>query len=228
MAGKPKELYLGLGLIIGFAVVFVLFFMPLYNGKNGLDYLDNLYNCISKGSAYYIPKVKKDVAQFSGNQVAVTIKTADRKQAEQTASLFKSAGAEVAVSESSLTVKGDLGKILSAALEDSDAMYRNDGKQVSGKYGYEERRVLYNWWKAFQEMDKDLGKQKKFKEGKAVVLVQQKALEASYNYYQIPAQSIGERWGTVMFSLFFYVVYTLWYGFSILFMFEGWGLNLGH
>jgi len=228
MAGKPKELYLGLGLIIGFVVVLVLFFLPLYNGKNGLDYLDNLYNCISKGSAYYIPKVKKDVALFKGNQISVTLKMADKQQAEQTASLFKQAGAETGLSEGTLTVKGDLGRILGAALDDADAMYRNDGKAVSGKYGYEERRVLYNWWKAFQEMDKDLGKQKKFKEGKAVVLVQQKALEASYNYYQIEPQSIGDRWGTVLFSLFFYVIYTLWYGFAILFLFEGWGLQLGH
>jgi len=228
MAGKPKELYLGLGLIIGFVIVLILFFLPLYNGKNGLDYLDNLYNCISKGSAYYIPKVKKDVARYDGNQVSVTLKMADKQQADQTASLFKSAGAETGVSEGTLTVKGDLGRILGAALDDANAMYRNDGKAVSGKYGYEERRVLYNWWKAFQEMDKDLGKQKKFKEGKAVVLVQQKALEASYNYYQIEPQSIGDRWGTVLFSLFFYVLYTLWYGFAILFMFEGWGLQLGH
>jgi len=228
MAGKPKELYLGFGLIIGFVIVLILFFLPLYHGKNGLDYLDNLYNCISKGSAYYIPKVKKDVAQFNGNQVTVTLKMADKHQAEQTATLLKSAGAETGVSEATLAVKGDLGRILGAALEDADAMYRNDGKAVSGKFGYEERRVLYNWWKAFQEMDKDLAKQKKFKEGKAVTLVQQKALEASYNYYQIEPQSIGDRWGTVMFSLFFYVLYTLWYGFAILFMFEGWGLQLGH
>ncbi len=79
-----------------------------------------------------------------------------------------------------------------------------------------------------QEMDKDLGKQKKFKEAKAALLVQKKAIEASYNYYKIEPQQIGERWGTVVFSLIFYVIYTLWYGFSILFMFEGWGLKLGH
>jgi hypothetical protein len=30
----------------------------------------------------------------------------------------------------------------------------------------------------------------------------------------------------VIFSLIFYVVYTLWYGFAIMFLFEGWGLQL--
>jgi hypothetical protein len=228
MASKPKELYLGFGLIIGFAVVLIFFFLPLYHGKNALNYLDNLYNSISKGSAYYIPKVRNDANQFNGNVVSVAVKMADDKQAEQTALLFKNAGTETAVSDSTLNVKGDLGKILGSALDDADAMYRNEGKKVSAKYGYDERRVLYNWWKAFQGMDKELGKQKKFKEGKIIVFVQQKAIEASYNYYQIEPQNIGDRWGTVIFSLIFYVVYTLWYGFAILFMFEGWGLQLGH
>ncbi len=228
MAGKPKKLYLGLGLIIGFVIILIFFFLPLYNGKNGLNYLDNLYNSISKDSAYYIPKVKKETSKFMGDEVSVTLKMADNKQAEQTALLFKGAGAETAVSDSTLKVKGDLGKILGNALDDADAMYRNEGKQVSARYGYGERQALYNWWKAFQGMDKDLGKQKKFKEGKIIVLVQQKALEVSYNYYQIEPQSIGDRWGTVTFSLLFYVVYTLWYGFAILFMFEGWGLRIGH
>jgi hypothetical protein len=31
-------------------------------------------------------------------------------------------------------------------------MYRNDGEKVSGKYGYDEKRVLFNWWKAFKEL----------------------------------------------------------------------------
>jgi len=228
MIGNAKQFYTGVGLIIGFAVVLVFFFLPLFDGKNGLDYLDNLYNTISKGSAYYIPKVKEDAQKFKGNAVSVTLKLADQKQAEQTAALFKAGGAESTFSGSELKVNGDLGKILENALADADAMYKNDGKQVAGKYGYEEKRVLYNWWKACAEMDRDLSKQKKFKEAKAVVLMQKKAIECSYNYYKIEPQNIGDRLGTVTFSLLFYVIYTLWYGFAILFMFEGWGLRLGH
>ena len=41
-------------------------------------------------------------------------------------------------------------------------------------------------------------------------------------------QSIMDRLGVVIFSLVFYVIYTLWYGFAILFMFEGWGMKLEH
>jgi hypothetical protein len=107
-------------------------------------------------------------------------------------------------------------------------MYNNDGKEVSLKYGYNERQVLFNWWEAFKEMDKELKKQKKFKEAKVVALAVKKAIEPSYNYYQIEPQKISDRFGIVIFSLVFYVVYTLWYGFAIMYMFEGWGLRLEH
>ena len=228
MIANVKQFYTGFGLMIGFAIVLILFFLPLYNGKNALDYLDNLYNTISKGSAYYIPKASEEAKKFKDTSVSVNLKMADSKQAEQTSALFKAGGAEVTVSGAELKATGNFEKILQNALVDADAMYKNDGKQVAGKYGYEERSVLYNWWKAFAEMDKDLSKQKKFKEAKAVVLIQKKAIEPSYNYYTIEPQNIGDRWGTVLFSLLFYVIYTLWYGFAILFMFEGWGLRLGH
>jgi hypothetical protein len=228
MIAKPKQYYTGLGLIIGFGIVLLLFFLPFYGGKNGLDFLDNLYNSISKGSAYYIPSVKKEVEPFAGDKVVVTLSMTDSKQAEQTALLFQAGGAETAVNGRELKVTGDLGNILANAVEDADAMYKNDGKRVADKYGYNERVVLFNWWQAMQRMDKALAKLKKFKEAKIVVFAQQKALEPSYNYYKVEAQNIGDRWATVVFSLIFYVIYTLWYGFAMLFMFEGWGLKVGH
>ncbi len=77
-------------------------------------------------------------------------------------------------------------------------------------------------------MESDLKHQKKFKEAKVVSVVVQKAVELGYNYYKVEPQKIGDKIGVVLFSLIFYVAYTMWYGFSILFMFEGWGLKLEH
>ena len=113
-------------------------------------------------------------------------------------------------------------------LEDADLMYHNDGAAVSGKYGYEERQALYNWWRALKEMEKDLKKQKKFKEAEVVAQVKKKAVETSYNYYGIEPRKISSKIGIVLFSLIFYVIYTVWYGFGFMFMFEGWGLKLDH
>jgi len=228
MIAHKKEFYGGFALLVAFFVALFIIFSPVFGGQNGLDYLDSLYNSISKGSAYYIPKVKEETDKFTGNNVTMALKMADENQAQQTASLFTEAGATAEVSGAQLNVSGDLGDILANCLKDSDSMYNNDGTTVSNKYGYNERQVLYNWHKALNAADKNLKKQKLFKEAKVVALVIKKVVETSYNYYKIEPQKIGDRVGIVVFSLVFYVGYTLWYGFAILFMFEGWGLRLEH
>jgi hypothetical protein len=88
--------------------------------------------------------------------------------------------------------------------------------------------ILFNWWNAFKTLDNDLKNQKRFKEAKIVSLVKKKAVETAYNYYNIEPQKISDRYGIILLSLVFYVVYTVWYGFSIMFMFEGWGMKLEH
>ena len=228
MIAHKKEFYGGVGMMAAFIVVLFIIFMPVFGGQNGLDYLDNLYNSISKGSAYYIPKIKEEAHEFVGNSVSVTLHMANEEQARQTAPLFMQGGALVNTLGAELKVSGDLGKIMENCLADADSMYHNDGEKVSGKYGYDEKRALFNWWKALKETDKDLKKQKKFKEAKMVALVGKKAVELGFNYYKIEPQKIGDKIGIVIFSLIFYVIYTLWYGFAIMFMFEGWGMKLEH
>ncbi len=228
MIANKKEFFGGSLMLLAFIAILIIIFSPVFKGQNGLEYLDALYNSISKGSAYYIPKVKEETGNFAGKSIEVTLSMADEKQANQTALLFKKGGASVNVAGDALRVTGDLGKILENSLTDADNMYNNNGKEVSEKYGYNERQVLFNWWKAFKAMDNDLKKQKKFKEAKVVAIVIKKAIEPSYNYYKIVPQKISDRFGIVIFSLVFYVIYTLWYGFAIMFMFEGWGLRLEH
>jgi hypothetical protein len=228
MIADKKEFYGGLGLLIGFAVVLVIIFSPVFKGQNGLEYLDGLYNSISKGSAYYIPKVKMEIDSFAGKSVSATIAMGDEEQARQTATLLMKGDALVNVSGTQLKIEGDLAKILLNCLADAECMYNNDGDTVAAKYGYNERKVLYNWWQALKAMDKDLTKQKQFKAANAIDAVATKTVETSYNYYRIKPQKISDRAFFVFFSLVFYVVYTLWYGFAILFMFEGWGMKLEH
>ena len=228
MIAHKKEFFGGVGMMIAFIIVLIIVFSPIFKGQNGLDYLDNLFNSISKGSAYYIPKVKEESNRFKNKSVTATIALASQKQAEQVAHLFKAGGAEPIVDGAQLKVTGDLGEILANCLDDADAMYHNDGQKVSSKYNHDEKQALYNWWQALNAMEKDLKKQKKFKEAEIVALVVKKAVESSYNYYKIEPQKITDRMGVVIFSLVFYVIYTIWYGFAIMFMFEGWGMRLEH
>jgi len=228
MIANKKKFILGLAMMATFIVVLIIFFSPAFNGKNGLEYLDDLYNSISKGSAYYIPKLREDVQPFAGSTVEMTLTLKSADQARQTSLLFEKAGALINVSDNNLKISGDLGAILQSCLEDSDSMYLNDGRKVSTRYGYDERQVMYNWWTASKEMDNDLKKQKKFKAADMVATVEKKAVETVYNYYRIEPQRISERYGIVVLSLVFYVIYTVWYGFAFMFLFEGWGLKLEH
>ncbi|MDY6854478.1 MAG: hypothetical protein SWO11_07190 [Thermodesulfobacteriota bacterium] len=228
MITEKNEFYKGLGLLVAFFIILIFMFMPIFKGENGLEYLDALYNSISKGSAYYIPKVKEETEKYKSNSVSLTLPMTNEAQARQIALLFTKSGGIVDVSESFLKITCDLGIVLENCLIDADMMYANNGRAVVDKYGYDEKQVLYNWWNSFKLMDKELKKQKKFKEAHIIELVKKKAVETSYNYYEIEPQRISERFGLVIFSLVFYVIYTLWYGFAIMFLFEGWGLQLEH
>jgi len=230
MIAHKKTFGIGLGMMVSFGIVLALIFLPLYGGQNGLNYLDSLYNSISKGSAYYIPAVKEEVQDFVGKTVTVKVTAEDTTTARQTALLFDNVGRDVRteVFGADLTIRGDLGKVLESCLADADLMYHNDGARIRSIYSTDERQVMYNWYKALSEMETDLKRQKKFKEAKVVSLVIQKAVECSYNYYTIEPKKITDALAIVVFSLVFYVIYTLWYGFAVMFMFEGWGMKLEH
>jgi len=228
MIANQKKFYSGAILLSAFMVVLIIIFMPLFNGHNGLSYLDSLYNSISKGSAYYIPKLKEAAGEFSGRNVTLTLNLADERQAGEIQPLFEKGGASVELSGNVLKISGGLAAIMTNCLADADDMFNNNGEKVAQKYGYNEKRALYNWWLALNATDRDLKKQKKFYEAKFIATVQQKAVECSYNYYKIEPQRISDKYGLVIFSLVFYVVYTLWYGFAIMNLFEGLGLRLEH
>ena len=229
MIADKKEFYGGVGLMGGFLLVLFMMFLPLYQGQNGLNFLDNLFNSISKGSAYYIPKVKADVAKsLAGKKMALDLKFENEVQAGECLPLFTKGGATAIVEGKKLKVDGDLDQMMANCLEDSDALYYNKSNVLEAKYGIKGKQVLYNWWVSLKAMQKSLNDNEQFKEATAVYSVQTKAVECSYNYYTIEPQSMSSRLGVVIFALVFYVIYTLWYGYAIMFMFEGWGLKISH
>jgi hypothetical protein len=216
----------GIILSISFLVVLAIIYSPVFKGKNGLEAADELFNSIAKGSTYYIPSVMQKNEAFLGKDFKVTIAMNNADMAEKTALLFSTAGALVDQSGAELTIRGDLGKVLGAALQDADNMFNNRGDALADKYGYDPKEAMYNWWSAFKLADKALKKQKMFKEAKFVSEVQTKAVETGYNFYGIAPEPVSKRAGILSFSLVFYVVYTLWWGFAIFYLFEGWGLRM--
>lgn len=223
-----KKFFTGLGLLLSFVILMAIIFSPVFHGRNGLEYMDSLYNSISKGSAHYIPELIGESAVFKGSRVTVNIRMDSEIQAQQTLPLFEKGGAEVETAGDRLRVTGDLGRIFENCLEDSEMMYHNEANHIESKYHLDGRRVLYNWYKALKAMEKELNDHGRFKEADMVTLILEKAVECSYNFYNIEPLKISESTGIVIFSLLFYVIYTVWYGFAFMFMFEGWGMRLEH
>ena len=233
MIHNKKEFNGGIALLVAFFIVLFAMFQPLFDGHNAMAYLDNLYNSISKGSAYYVPNLKEEAKTVAGYQVDVTFSMKSEAQAAGSVALLTAAGATAAADGKSLTVKGDYAAILNACLEDADAMYNNDGAALKAKYpayaDKDDRQALYDWNTILSGFDEALKDQKAFAQAKVATNIQSKVVETAYNYYSVVPEQIKDKMGIVIFSLAFYVIYTMWYGFGILFVFEGWGLKIsGH
>ena len=219
----------GIAMLVVFAGILGVIFSPVFPGKiNGLDYLDNLFNMVSKGSSYFIPGVMKDSDKFAGSLIDVTIKMGDENQAVETAKLMETAGAQATVSGQELTIKGDMANILKSSLADSDQMFANNGAPIQAKYGFPEKQVMFNWFSAFKAISNELTQQEKFAEAKPFSSVSKKALEPAYNYYGVKAMNWKENIAMILVALGFYVFYTVWYGFGLMYLFEGLGLKIGH
>jgi hypothetical protein len=220
-------------LLIPFFLVFAAIFMPWYPGPhggkvNGLDYLDNFFNELSKGSAYYVDRQKEKVAKYNGQNFSTTMTMNSVDEATTTAKLFNTNNIPATIDGSSVSISGDFGAMLTTMLDDADLMYKNDGAAVTQKYGINERKALNSWYKSLGAMEKDLNKAKEFEKAKVVKNAMTKAIEPAYNYYGVQAKPVKDEVVLLIFALTFYVVYTVWYGFGVLFLFEGMGIRLEH
>ncbi len=232
MSMQSKLKARGIIMLVMFFVLLAVIFSPVFPGRdkkvNGLDYMDNLFNMISKGSSYFIPKAIKDSEKYAGKMIDVKVVMKNDQQAGETVRIFAANGAQAAASGKEVVIKGDMGIMLKSSLTDADFMFKNDGKPVADKYGIPEKNVMFNWHTVFGAIGKDLTKQEKFDEAKPFANVQKKALEPAYNYYGVDAKNWKDNLALIVFALAFYVFYTLWYGFGLMWLFEGLGLKIGH
>jgi hypothetical protein len=233
MASTTQLKTQGFLLLASFFAVLIAIFMPLFPGTggtkvNGLDYLDNFFNQLSKGSAYYIDQQIKKAEQYNGQQFTASLKMKSPEEAAVTAKLFATNKITAAAEGDKVKVSGDFGSMITIMLQDADAMYKNDGAALSAKYGVNERQTIYSWYQALVAMEKDMTKAGQFAQAKFVKNCMTKAVEPAYNYYQVEAKSVKAEIVLLIASLAFYVIYTMWYGFGLLFLFEGAGIKLEH
>jgi len=224
---NKKTLSIGIFLALSFWGVLALIFSPIFGeGNNGLQFADDMFNKLAKGSSYFIPKVKKSNEKFMGKNFSAVIKFGKPEQASLAEKLAAAAGAQAVTANAETTINGDLGKFLSNILQDADDMFKNQGDMISKRYGIDEKEVMNAWWNVLSNMDKALKKTGNIVEAKMVSDVMKKAVEPAYNFYKIEGQQVSEKAGIMSGLLVFYVFYTMWWGFAIYYLFDGIGLTM--
>jgi len=223
---KKGSLSIGAFLALTFLGVLALIFSPVFgDGKNGLVYSDDMFNKLAKGSSYFIPKVAKSNEKYMNTTVIVPLKLDKPEQNPGAIKVLTAAGIQVS-SSSEPQINVNLGTLMARILQDADDMYKNDGKRISDRYGVNEKEAMTSWWNILKAMDKELKKQGKIDESKIVSDVMKKAVEPAFNFYQIDAQKVADKAGTMTGLLVFYVIYTMWWGFAIFYIFDGIGLTM--
>lgn len=233
----------GLILMVSFVGVFLFIMSPSFDGKTGLQFSDDFFNMLSKNSADYFPEVQKTVQKLKGKVISITatVKRPDvkdepdsikaqemaNKDAQVQAKALIAAGAQVDVKDNVMSVKADLGTITEFALNASKQVFNLKGEaELVKPENLEARKQVKTLWKAFGTMIKPMQREKYIDEAKSLDTVMRKAMEPAYNFYGVDGEPVSKNVPMLVGLLAFYVIYTLWYGFAIFFIFEGFGMSM--
>lgn len=229
---NKKAFSIGVFLAISFAGILLLIFTPIFGqdangrGMTGLQFSDHMFNKLSKGSSNFIPALHAQNAAFMGKPMAVDILLDQPERVATAQKLLTAAGARVTANGTAMRIEGDLGAIMAHILRDAAHMYANDGAALAKTYGLDAMKVMETWWHVLKHTDKALKKALLVPEANLVHAVKNRAVETSYNFYAIPAEQVADEWPLVSGLLVFYVLYTMWWGFAIFYLFEGMGLTM--
>jgi hypothetical protein len=222
----------GLALLVSFTVVFICIMLPLYGpeGKkqNGLEISDDFFNKLSKDSANYIKLVTDEVnAKVTDQKLNVTVKMAKPADAAEAAAIFTKAGFTGEAKEAEVRVSGPLKPMLLKFIADAQAVYDNDpGGKIKDFYGMGGDKALSLVWEVTNRSIKPLQKDKLLMEASILGSVNKRALEPAVNFYGIQGEPVSKNIPALTGLLVFYVIYTMWYGYSIFFLFDGIGMSM--
>lgn len=224
-----------------FLVVLFIMFMPWFGeGKNALEFSDEFFNELSKGSSDFSGEITKKAGEFAGKTVTLmpekkatipdgakgALKAEDVPA--KTAEMLKKAGFDAQVKDGALVVPADLGKLIAVVVKDSQAMFAvTDEKAPFELNGMNGKVAMTLWWNLLSNSIKPLQKEGKVAEATLLDLAIRKGIEPAYNFFGVKTKSVMSSAGVLLAGLLiFYVIYTMWYGYAIFDLFGGIGLTM--
>ena len=223
-----RKFALGVAGLVVFAAMLVLGFFPLYRGDNALQWADRMFNRLAKDSANYIETGKQKAEKFVGLTVDLGVNPKDNIDKAELARLIQLNGLDAGLlDDGRVRITGNFGQLTAAALQDAETAFNNENRRLEVKYGMSSEEVIYCWWIAFDGLTRRYLQENRATEANFTKFMTTKVLEPTYNFRGIHAYSVKDNALQVIGLLVFYIIYTLWYGFSIMLIFEGLGITVG-
>lgn len=219
-------------LLASFMCVFTVMLMPIFPGStstkvSGLDYADDLFNKLSKGSSYFIPMVQERVAKLESKEYTLSVVLKKESLMPIVVNIIQQAGGKAEAQGKNLTYTVNLQALLQKAVLVSDLMYNNNGEAVSKEYqNAAALKVSEAWWVLLSPSVKALQKQGAVAQASVVDAVLRRGIETGHNFYSVTATKVKDNILITVALLAFYVIYTMWYGFAIFDLFDGVGLTM--
>jgi len=223
---NKKAFSLGFVMALGFGAVLVAMFLPILGGRTPLEAADDFFNSVSKDSSYYLPSLREHATHYQDAKVDLKLTFADADSAGKVAKLLSSAGAQASAAGSVATVKGQLGPLIGAALDDAEEMFHNRGAELEKTRGLPGKEASFAWWQALKQMNKQYRASGEYEKASVLEEVNAKGVEVSYNFYGIAPSPVSKNVALLTLALVFYLVYTMWWGYAIMYLCDGVGLQM--
>jgi hypothetical protein len=223
---NQKKIWVGGSGLLLFSLILGFWLSPRENHRSGLERVDQLFNQMAKNSTYFIPDALKLAQKFEGTTVDFGVHSRwPGEDARMAQVLQTNRFSAMQLGDGRVRIKGDLGLMGKSASLDAELLFKDRDSDLRAKYGGNEKEAIYYWWVAFDGLTRRFIQENRSREADFTRFMTTRILEPAYNFAGIETKSIGENVGKVAFFLSFYLLYTLLYGFSILFLFEGLGIQ---
>jgi len=221
-----KKFTIGLVGLITFFTALAFWLSPVIDHKTGLEWADELFNQLAKNSIHFMPGAMKMAAKFEGVFIDIGVSSRWPGTDAQVAHIIRANGMFARViGDGRVRIIGDLGLLGKTAAADADLLFRGEEQRLQEKYGISGKEVIYYWWTAFDGLIRRYIQENRPSEANFAKYMTTRVLEPSYNFAKIKPKNISKNAGLVVFLLGFYILYTLWFGFSIMVLFEGLGIK---
>lgn len=221
-----KKLGFGIAGLALSAVFLIACVLPGSNGESALSKVDNFFNQLSKSSANFLDDAANEARHYEGKLISVRIQPGSSSSTDDLIRVLRVNGLEHRVLKNDLLeVRGDLGQMSRAAIADARLAFRNDRQSLERRYSLSDYKPIICWWNIFSSIESELARRGSARQARFAKLIVTKVLEPAYNFRGIEARSISQNAMPAVLLLVTYILFTLFYGFSIFLIFEGLGIT---